>query len=83
MPSQIPGFKSYFTHHKFLSVWLLGWVHLFHDVLFETEKEGGFTCVIKTEEDDFGIFIHEAEAFEGGLEPVENPHGWNLNKNEK
>ncbi len=72
--SEIPGFESDFSHDQFFGVGLLGGIHLFHDVLFQTKKEGGFTGIVETEEDDFGIFIHESETFESGLEPVEYPH---------
>ena len=61
MSSEIPSFEANFSHDKFFGVWLLGGIHLLHDVLFETKEEGGFAGIIKTEEDDFGVFIHESE----------------------
>ena len=74
MSSEIPGFESNLSHDKLFWVWLLGWIDLPHDVLFETKKKSGFAGIIKTEEDNFGVFIDESEWFEAGLEPVEDPH---------
>jgi len=59
--SEIPSFEANLSHDKLFGVWLLGWIHLLHDVLFETKKKRGFAGIIKTEEDDFGVFIHESE----------------------
>ena len=38
-------------------------------------EDGGFTGVVESEKEDFGVFVVKAEGGEGVVEPVDEEHG--------
>jgi hypothetical protein len=44
--SQVPGFEGNLAHGEFLGVWLLGGIHLLHDILFEAKEERGLAGIV-------------------------------------
>ena len=43
---------------------------MLHDILFKPQQESCLAGIVQSQEDNLGIFVHEPEVLEGGLEPV-------------
>ena len=78
MTSEIKGFEFELAYDELVGVGVEGGDVGLDAVFFEHVKKGGFTGVVESEKEDFGVFVVEAEGGEGVVEPVDEEHGWIL-----
>lgn len=75
MAAEVKGFEFELSHDELVGVGVEGGDVGLDAVFFEHVEECGFSGVVEAEEEDFGVFVVEAERGEGVVEPVDEEHG--------